>query len=58
MTQEIINRIASVINALDNTEAKGKQNMMNIVGSIDILEDCLRALSSTLTSNGTDVKQE
>ena len=58
MTQEIINRIASVINALDHTEVKGRQNMMNIVGGIEILEDCIRALSNSVSAVGTDVKQE
>lgn len=39
MKNEILQTIASVIGALNNTEVKGKQNLMNLAGAIGILED-------------------
>ncbi len=48
MNKEIIEKISSVIEVLGNTEVKGKNNLLNLGGSIAILEevrhDCIISL--------------
>ena len=39
MNKNILNKIASVINALNGIEVKGKTNLMNLSGSIAVLEE-------------------
>jgi len=43
--ETIKNNIALVINALNNVETKGVQNLNNLVGSINILQETLNKLS-------------
>lgn len=42
--EEIKNNIAVVINALNNIETKGFQNLSNLVGCINILQKTLEAI--------------
>ena len=44
MSTEMIQQLAMVLNALNSTEVKGKQNMANLAGSIGILEDIIVSL--------------
>lgn len=44
MNIENTNKLLSVINALNNTEVKGKINLMNISGSIAVLEDMYQSM--------------
>ena len=39
MKEEIVQRIVSVINALNNVYVKGEQNLANLSGSITILRE-------------------
>ena len=48
MNKDIVNKIVSVINALNGIEVKGKTNLMNLSGSIAVLEDvCQEIINST-----------
>ena len=43
---EIKKRILSVINVLNQIDVCGKQNLINLYGSIEILEDSLHQLEN------------
>lgn len=43
--ETVKNNITLVINALNNVETKGMQNMNNLVGSINILQETLNLLA-------------
>ena len=45
MKETVLNRLAAVINALDNVSVHGKMNLANLSGSIAILEDILKSLA-------------
>ena len=45
--EEIRNKIEIVINALNNVETKGVQNMSNMVGCINILQQIHEALNES-----------
>jgi hypothetical protein len=48
MNKDIVNKIVSVVNALNGIEVKGKTNLMNLSGSIAVLEDvCQEIINST-----------
>lgn len=56
---EIINQLTQVIRALSNVETCGKQNLLNLGGSIDILENVVRALSAPPeTASAEDAEEE
>ena len=46
MKDEIMQRIISVINALNNVTVKGEQNLANLSGSITVLKEAANLLSS------------
>lgn len=45
MKDEILQTITSVIGALNNIEVKGRQNLMNLVGAIGVLEELAQKIS-------------
>ena len=45
MKNEIIQRIVSVINALNNVTVKGEQNLANMSGSITLLREVAEMLA-------------
>ncbi len=45
-TTTIVQAIASVIGALNNIEVKGKQNIMNLVGAIGVLEELAGSIAA------------
>ena len=48
MNKDIVNKIVSVVNALNGIEVKGKTNLMNLSGSIAVLEDvCQEIINNT-----------
>ena len=46
MNKNILNKIASVINALNGIEVKGKTNLMNLSGSIAVLEEVCQEIAN------------
>ena len=38
----IMQKLTSVINALNGIDVKGKQNLLNLGGCISVLEECLQ----------------
>jgi len=47
MNKNILNKVASVINALNGIEVKGKTNLMNLSGSIAVLEEVCQEIANT-----------
>lgn len=45
--ENIKSQLEVVINALNNVEAKGLQNMSNIIGSINILQQIVSSLEES-----------
>lgn len=59
MKEEIMQRIISVINALNNVSVKGEQNLANLSGSITVLKEAANLISSANIAeehNGGEVK--
>ena len=55
MKNEIMQRVASVINALNNISVKGEENLANLSGSITVLKETLGMLSkSQFTEENTE----
>lgn len=56
MKENIIQNINAVINALNNVTVCGKQNLYNLSGSINILEDIVSYIEREckITSNTED----
>lgn len=46
--RDMIQNLAKVCNALNQVDVRGKQNMMNIAGSIDILEAIIANLQKEI----------
>lgn len=42
--KEIIKNLVAVCNALNNIDVRGKQNLINLSGSIEILENIIKQL--------------
>lgn len=57
MKQDILTKIAAVLNALENVSVKGKQNLGNLSGSIAVLEEVCQALN-TVPVEKTDLGSE
>ncbi len=51
MNKDICQRIASVINALNNVYVKGEQNLSYLSGSIALLREVLDTLSKEEVAN-------
>ncbi len=47
MSQEQREQIAAVIKVLNNIDVRGRQNLLNLYGAIEVLEDILSASAST-----------
>lgn len=47
MNNQILNKLASVVNALNNIEVKGKANLMNLGGCIAIIEEICQDINTT-----------
>lgn len=58
MKNEVMQRIAAVLNALDNVYVKGRQNLANLSGSITILEETAKILSKCEFVESDDEKQK
>lgn len=54
MNKEIIEKISSVIEVLGNTEVKGRNNLLNLGGSIAILEEVRQSCLESLSSDDND----
>lgn len=46
MKNEIMQRIVSVINALNNVSVKGEQNLANLSGSITVLRETAEIIAN------------
>ncbi len=46
MKKDLMQRVASVINALNNITVKGEENLANLSGSITVLKETLSMLSA------------
>lgn len=47
MKNEIMQKLYSVINALNTIEVKGKTNLANLYGSIEIIEGICKMIANT-----------
>ena len=47
MSQEQREQIAAVIKVLNNIDVRGRQNLLNLYGAIEVLEDILSASATT-----------
>ncbi len=54
MKNEIIQRIMSVINALNNVSVKGEQNLANMSGSITVLRETANMISQIKFADESD----
>lgn len=46
MNNQILNKLASVVNALNNIEVKGRANLMNLGGCIAIIEEICQEINT------------
>lgn len=46
MNTQILNKLTSVVNALNNIEVKGKANLMNLGGCIAIIEEVCQEIAT------------
>ncbi|MBQ7821301.1 MAG: hypothetical protein IJ391_03360 [Clostridia bacterium] len=59
MNTQILNKLASVVNALNNIEVKGKANLMNLGGCIAIIEEvCQEIVSANENSDKAEAKEK
>ena len=61
MKNEIMQRIVSVINALNNVSVKGEENLANLSGSITILKEVAAMISQAqfaATTPDEEIKSE
>lgn len=49
MNKQILNKLASVVNALNNIEVKGKSNLMNLGGCIAVIEEVCQDIAGTIS---------
>lgn len=56
--REIIKNLVAVCGALNQVDVRGKQNMMNISGSIDILEAIIAVLQKEMNDTNTNNAKE
>jgi len=57
MKNEIIQRIVSVINALNNVSVKGEQNLANLSGSITVLREVAEMVAAAKIEEETKDKE-
>lgn len=59
MNKQILNKLASVVNALNNIEVKGKSNLMNLGGCIAVIEEVCQDIAGTISeSTEAETKDE
>lgn len=51
MNKQILNKLASVVNALNNIEVKGKSNLMNLGGCIAVIEEVCQDIAGTISES-------
>lgn len=49
MNKQTLNKLASVINALNSIEVKGKTNLMNLGGCIAVIEELCQEIAGTIS---------
>ena len=55
MKNEIMQKLNAVLNALNSISVNGKSNLVNLSGSISVLEDVATALSAAnITTDDTE----
>ncbi len=57
MKEEIMQRITSVVNALNNVYVKGEQNLANLSGSITILRETAEMIQRAPFAEVKDSKE-
>lgn len=55
--KEVIKYLATVCNALNQVDVRGKQNMMNLSGGIDILETIIENLQKEMQEKTSQEKE-
>lgn len=55
---KILTDMNAVINTLNDIEVKGKRNVMNLYGSISVLENIMAALSSIVNEDNEKVEDQ
>ena len=58
MKDEIMNRLAAVLNALNAVSVNGKQNLANLSGSIAVIEEVAAMLSDACLLYTSDAADE
>lgn len=58
MKDEILNRLAAVLNALNAVSVSGKQNLANLSGSIAVIEGVIATLGDTTIESATGDKDK
>lgn len=53
MKEQVMQRLALVLNALDNISVRGKANLANLSGSITMLEEVAQILNDAEISEAT-----
>ena len=54
MKDEIMNRLAAVLNALNAVSVNGKQNLANLSGSIAVIEEVAAMLGEASIASAAD----
>lgn len=54
MKNEIMQRIVSVVNALNNISVKGEENLANLSGSISVLKEVAKMISEMPTQEESE----
>lgn len=49
MNKQTLNKLASVVNALNSIEVKGKTNLMNLGGCIAVIEELCQEIAGTIS---------
>lgn len=57
MKNEIMQRIVSVINALNNVSVKGEQNLANLSGSITVLREVAEMVAASRIEEETESEE-
>ena len=58
MKNEIMQKISAVLNALNNISVNGKNNLVNLSGSISVLEEVANALNSATITQNNEAQDE
>lgn len=58
MKNEILNRLVTVLNALNAVSVNGKQNLANLSGSIAVVEEVITMLGDATVESSTGDKEK